>query len=144
MGAKPSHPPWTPAESKAFLIRIFEERNGKPLPNRTKQECEQHLNDILNFCLPRIYKAVHAYHKRNRQSTFSKENTRSILSNPLQDHDEKHYYDVLSEIFKLDGNLIEQGVYDIVEEYYAERAVVQQHVGSAEVGNQPVDITSLP
>jgi hypothetical protein len=83
------------------------------------------LNDILNFCSPKISKAIDAYHQKNPQSTFSKEATRSILSSPLQDSDEKHYYDVVSEVFKLDGKPLKDGIYDLVTEYYNERVVVQ-------------------
>jgi hypothetical protein len=89
------------------------------------------LDNIFNFCLPKICEAVDAYHEKNLQSGFSKENTISVLWNPVYCRDETHYYDVLSEIFMLDGKPLGEGIHDVVKEYYT-KMVVQQHTGSAE------------
>ncbi|KAF2002135.1 hypothetical protein P154DRAFT_533382 [Amniculicola lignicola CBS 123094] len=130
MGAKLSYQPWSQAESELFLIRIFKEHIYKPLQGRTTNEHEHHLKNLLIFCLPKIRKAVHAYHKNNPQNTFCQRGTESVLYNPVNNRDENHYYGVLSEIFKLDGKPLEEGIYEVVDADY--RLQIHCHAGSAE------------
>jgi hypothetical protein len=98
-------------------------------------ESQQHLQDILDFFLLEIPRAVNAYHDKYPKLTFSKKKSWSVLSNPVQDRDEDHYYDLLSELCYLHGSTLEGGMYMMVEVYRSERAAGQQHVGSKEVAN---------
>jgi hypothetical protein len=98
-------------------------------------ESQQHLQDILDFFWLEIPRAVDAYHDKCPKSTFRKQESWSVLSNPVQDRDEGHYYDLLSELCYLHGATLEGGIHNMVEVYRSERAAGQQHVGSEEVAN---------
>jgi hypothetical protein len=87
------------------------------LPNRSTTECEQHLQAFFKVHRSTIPKAVDAYHKKNPQSTIKREMSDRILAFPMEGY-EKHYWDILSEIFLLEGNGLQEGIYKRVEEFH--------------------------
>jgi hypothetical protein len=124
---------WTPEESEALLRTLWIERKPRKPKDRTLVESQQHLQDILDFFSLEIPRAVDAYHEKYPKSTFSMKESRSVLSNPVQDRDEDHYYDLVSELCYLHGDTLEGGMHKMVEVYRSERAAGQQHVSSEEV-----------
>jgi hypothetical protein len=90
-----------------------------PLPNRRAIECEQHLQAFLKFYQPIIPSAVDAYHEKNPQSAIKREMSGKILELAIQGY-EKHYWDLLSEIFLLKGDGLQEGIHGMVEEFHKE------------------------
>jgi hypothetical protein len=69
-----------------------------------------------------IPKAIDAYHKKNPQSTISREMSDKILAFPIEDY-ETHYWDLLSEIFLLEKNELQEGIHERVEEFHKALAI---------------------
>jgi hypothetical protein len=87
------------------------------LPTRSTIECEQHLQAFLKVYRSIIPKAIDAYHKKNPQSAVEREMSVKILVDAMEGY-ERHYWDLLSEIFLLEGNELREGIHKRVEEFY--------------------------
>jgi hypothetical protein len=93
--------------------------NYKTLHNRTVQESERHLDELLDLSSGyRADEIVGTYYKRNPYSTVSKERLRSVLFRPIDRHEEDLYYDALGALLPLDGRSMEEAISDVVKDYY--------------------------
>jgi hypothetical protein len=61
-----------------------------------------------------IPKAIDAYHKKNPQSAISREMSDKIIA---------YYWDLLSEIFLLEENELQEGIHERVEEFHKALAI---------------------
>lgn len=92
--------------------------------------------DIFFYYSSRINKAIHAYHEKNNIA-ISKKEGRTILLHPVDDRDERYYYSVWKEVFEEEKKTLEEGIRDMVQEYYT----VKQ--SSAEEEDHQIDSSSL-
>ncbi|KAF1994478.1 hypothetical protein P154DRAFT_539547 [Amniculicola lignicola CBS 123094] len=116
---------WTEAESKKLLVDLVVYGIKEPPQGRHRDECECHLEDIYTFLFKNVDMAD--YIKDTPQ--WTQEETKELLSAPSQSGSQRHdsnacetyYYSMLSELFEKRGDSIEDGISQVVEEYYSKK-----------------------